>query len=101
MRSPASNDRGRGLWAEIKRGAGRLPSCGAHPGTGILFGLIGIGAATGAGATQPAWAGGLIGFALSAAVYLPMWLIGCVDRSRCEDRINRSANPAPGKSSNT
>lgn len=77
------------LFSEIARGAGTLPDCGSHPGTGFVILLTLI---TGLAGLQ---AGGLLGFVcgsgLGALAYGSMWLCGCVSRARYQDRLDAKA----------
>lgn len=63
----------------IRRGAGTLPDCGPHPGTGVALGLI-----VGAGIF-----GGGAGIILALTFVLPGYLCGCHERARLQDAFDR------------
>lgn len=62
---------------QIARGCNTLPGVGSHPGTFIMFILIGLATA----------AAGVLGFIVGAAVYGPMYLYGAYCRAELSDKM--------------
>lgn len=78
---------------EFRRGVGRLPDYGPHPGTGFLIALTGAGALAGS-------RGGLMG-AMGGAAFMficigAMFAFGAVDRARGQDRLDRKRRGEEG-----
>jgi hypothetical protein len=71
----------------IIRGAGYLEGYGHHPGTSTILLFIFIGGL--AGAQRGSWAGFFGGMILSAMFYLPLYIWGCIDRSKDSDRTQK------------
>ena len=68
----------------VIRGAGYLEGYGHHPGTGMLLIITLMGGLAGAGKGLLT---GFIGGCIIAFVFtLPLYIIGCVDRSKSADR---------------
>ncbi|MEP3665784.1 MAG: hypothetical protein ABJN42_03510 [Roseibium sp.] len=70
---------------QIRRGVGRLPHVGAHPGTGLVLVMIAISALVGGreGGLIGVIGGGLImGLAMG-----PIYLYGAYDRARLSDKL--------------
>ncbi|MHA6346430.1 hypothetical protein [Roseivivax sp. CAU 1761] len=74
----------RKLFSDIRRGAGRLPDMGEHPGTSFAVCLILL---TGLAGFAKGNSAALVGLAAGFAVYGPLWAHGCVERARTQDRI--------------
>lgn len=71
------------FFRHVRRGSGYLEGYGEHPGTLYLFAFILMGGL--AGARGGIW--GFLGGAVVMAVFmLPMYIYGCVERSKGADR---------------
>lgn len=75
------------IFRHIIRGAGYLEGYGHHPGTGMLLLFIFIGGI--AGAERGGWAGFFGGMAFSSVFFLPLYIWGCIDRSKDSDRAQK------------
>jgi len=78
---------------ELRRGVGRLPDYGPHPGTGLLIALTGAGALAGS-------RGGLMG-AIGGAAFMficigAIFAFGAVDRARGQARLDRKRRGEEG-----
>ncbi|TQE91696.1 MAG: hypothetical protein FKY71_20125 [Spiribacter salinus] len=69
----------------IRRGAGYLPCCGDHPGTPLLLGIVALNATT--GAATGGWPGAAFGAFVALVVFVPIWAIGAVERSKSQDEV--------------
>lgn len=71
------------------RGCGRLPHCGAHPGTPLLYLFVSLGAAMG---SYEGVVGALVGAGFMLAWTGPLYLWGAYDRSKLVERLDKSAS---------
>ena len=74
------------IFKDILQGAGNLPSYGSHPGTGIMFAFLIMGALAG---SDGGWTGILGGVAIMALIVVPIWCVGCIETAREYQRQNQ------------
>lgn len=74
------------------RGCGYLPHVGNHPGTGILWAMLLLGAIAGCRNINITiwWAGPLFGVVFMAIFILPIYLVGSYERAELSDKITLS-----------
>lgn len=71
----------------IKIGAGYLDGYGEHPGTVVMIALIAACTLAGTGnVNMGPLPGAILGFCVSLAIFLPMWIVGCIDRAKDYER---------------
>lgn len=69
------------------RGCGNLPYVGKHPGTGILFIFLVMGAIAG---ERGGFLGTIVGAAFMGIFIVPMYLCAAYSRANLSDKIVRS-----------
>lgn len=71
----------------IVRGAGYLEGYGRHPGTGMLLLCIFLGGL--AGIEHGGFIGFIGGCIFASVFYLPIYILGCIERSKESDRAQK------------
>lgn len=71
------------FFSRLIRGCGYLPTCGSHPGTGILIILILCGGLAGA---DKGICGVFFGAGLMTLCFGPIYLYGAYDRAKYEEK---------------